>query len=337
MGILTIVTFYSLGVAFLGGDRSCDAAADIPFYNSRTTRKQSRILLHLLSKKGGVQSSTPTRTTVTTTIPTDRWNVFRLSRGGGDETGKDSNDDVSTVSSTTDVSSTNGTLEQVEKDDKMRSTSSASTDDINSGTFEILNEATVYSGWRTILQRTVRMRNGKVGTFDLVGVKTGGAAVLVFPWDTNTKTVTLIREYMPASNRIMYGLAAGLVEAKHHHDDDINIDHDLPVSYDPELIAARYELEEECHLKDGRWIPFCNVPTAMDKYSTTVIHGYLVLDPIKEHNPRPLDDEEDIEIVSGITIPQVLQLIENGEINLVSGWGCLLAIQKLRELGEYDK
>jgi len=186
--------------------------------------------------------------------------------------------------------------------------------------FEIIDEKIVYSGWRTILQRKVRMRNGKVVDFDLVGVKTGEGAVLVFAWDTKSKTATVIREYMPASNRILWGLAAGLIEEKHGHDTEL---------------AARHELEEECHLKGGKWIPLLTQPAAMDKYATTVIQCYLVIDPEPEMNPKPLDDEEDIEIISGVTIPEILSYVKDGEMNLVGGYGSLLAIEKLRELGEY--
>ncbi|KAG7370916.1 hypothetical protein IV203_019486 [Nitzschia inconspicua] len=191
---------------------------------------------------------------------------------------------------------------------------------VNYGSFEILDETIVYSGWRTILQRKVQMRNGKVVDFDLVGVKTGEGAVLVFAWDSRTRTATMIREYMPASHRVMYGLAAGLIEDKHGHDTEM---------------AARHELEEECHLKGGRWFLLTNEPVAMDKYSTTKMYCYLVIDPEPEENPKPLDEEEDIEIVTGVTIPEILQWLVNGEMNLVGSWGALLAIEKLRELGEY--
>ena len=155
----------------------------------------------------------------------------------------------------------------------------------------------------------------------LVGVKTNGGAVLVFAWNTKTKTVTLIREYMPGSNQIMWGLAAGLIEAGKHDDNS--------------LIAAQHELEEECHLVGGTYIRLCQHPSAMDKYSLTDIEVYLVLDPEPAgDSPRPLDDEEDIEIVHGVTIPAIMDHIRTGNMNLVSGWGCLLAIEKLRELGE---
>jgi 8-oxo-dGTP pyrophosphatase MutT (NUDIX family) len=197
---------------------------------------------------------------------------------------------------------------------------SATTVSSSSSSFEILGETVVYSGWRTILQRKVQMRNGKVVDFDLVGVKTGEGAVLIFAWDSRTRTATMIREYMPASHRVLYGLAAGLIEDKHGHDTEL---------------AARHELEEECHLKGGKWILLTEEPVAMDKYSTTKMYCYLVIDPEPEENPKPLDDEEDIEIVSGVTIPEIREWIAKGEMNLVGSWGALLAIEKLRDLGEY--
>lgn len=189
--------------------------------------------------------------------------------------------------------------------------------DGESSSFEILDETLVYSGWRTIVQRKVKMRNGKVVDFDLVGVKTGEAAVMVFAFDTKTKTATLIREYMPASHKVLWGVAAGLIEEKHGHDAHL---------------AAQHELEEECHLTGGEWVPLANTATAMDKYALTKIHAYLVLDPEPAINPKPLDEEEDIEIVSGVTIEEIMEYIANGEMNLVGGWGCMLAISKLREL-----
>lgn len=183
--------------------------------------------------------------------------------------------------------------------------------------FEILDEKVVYSRWRTIVQRKVKMRNGKVVDFDLVGVKSGEGAVLVFAFDTKSKTATLVREYMPASHKVLWGLAAGLIEDKHGHDP---------------YLAAQHELEEECHLAGGRWIPLSNAATAMDKYALTHVHAYLVIDPEPAMNPKPLDDEEDIEIVPGVKIDDILEFIANGQMNLVGGWGCMLAIAKLRDL-----
>lgn len=143
---------------------------------------------------------------------------------------------------------------------------------------------------------------------------------MIFAWDTKTKTATLLREYMPGSHRILWGMAAGMVEDKHGHD---------------AAKAARDELEEEAHLTGGIWIPLSKHPAVVDKYGLTTVEAYLVIDPEPAENPKPLDDEEDIEVVRGVTVPDIMRWIAAGEMNMVSAWGCMLAIEKLRELEEY--
>jgi hypothetical protein len=152
----------------------------------------------------------------------------------------------------------------------------------------------------------------------------GAGAVIVFAWNSKTKTAVIIREYNPGCHKILSGLAAGIVEKdinKHNADFDL---------------AARHELEEECHLAGGTWYRLCDegVSVPMDKYVITEIGAYLVIDPVKVSNPRPLDDEEDIEILEGVSVERIMDMIRGGHMNLVGGWGCLLAIEKLRELGE---
>ena len=136
-----------------------------------------------------------------------------------------------------------------------------------------------------------------------------------------------MREYNPGCHRILGGLAAGIVET-------------CPTKHgaDP-LLAARHELEEECHLAGGTWYRLTaeGVSVPMDKYVITEITAYLVVDPERVENPRPLDDEEDIEIVEGVTANEILDMIRGGDMNLVDGWASLLALQKLRELGEIIK
>lgn len=72
----------------------------------------------------------------------------------------------------------------------------------------------------------------------------------------------------------------------------------------------------------------------MDKYVVTEITPYLVIDAHHVPDPRPLDAEEDIEIVSGVSAQEILRMIREGDFNLVGGWAALLALAKLRELGE---
>ena len=88
----------------------------------------------------------------------------------------------------------------------------------------------------------------------------------------------------------------------------------------------------------GTWYKLVDngVAIPMDKYVMTEVIPYLVIDPVKVDNPRPLDNEEDIEIVEGVTIENILEMIRGGEFNLVGSWGCLLAIEKLRAIGQIE-
>lgn len=153
----------------------------------------------------------------------------------------------------------------------------------------------------------------------------GAGASIVFAWCTKTKTATIIKEYNPGCDRILAGLAAGIVEIGKHGSD-----------YD---LAARQELEEECHLSGGTWYRLLNdnVSIAMDKYVVTEIVAYLVIDPVKVDNPSPLDLEEDIEIVVGVTADEILEMIRGGDMNCIGGFASLLAIEKLRSLGEISQ
>jgi len=150
----------------------------------------------------------------------------------------------------------------------------------------------------------------------------GAGASIVFAWNSKSKTATIIKEYNPGCDQILYGLAAGIVEIDKHGSD-----------YD---IAARDELEEECHLAGGTWHRLLNndASIAMDKYLMTKIVAYLVIDPVKVEHPRPLDEEEDIEIVHGVSVKEIMEMICAGEMNCIGGFASLLAIEKLRSLGE---
>ena len=135
-----------------------------------------------------------------------------------------------------------------------------------------------------------------------------------------------------------YGIAAGLVEDKHIHidgeDDDDDDDQDGTGDIQ-KLIAAQHELEEECHLIGGEWIKLTG-DTLLDKYASTQATVYLNLNAKIAANPKPLDAEEEIVIVPNVTIPEILEMIAKGEMNCVGAWACLVAIQRLRELGEIE-
>ena len=134
---------------------------------------------------------------------------------------------------------------------------------------------------------------------------------------------------MPAPKKVMFGVAAGLIENKHNNH---------------AFIAAQHELEEECYLKGGNWFYLLNndahttttTTVSMDKYCTTEIHPYLVIDAerVCSSVSKPRDLEEDIEVVEGIDVDTLLVLLRSGRMNAISSWACLLALNKLRELGE---
>ena len=72
----------------------------------------------------------------------------------------------------------------------------------------------------------------------------------------------------------------------------------------------------------------------MDKYVVTEITPWLVIDPEHVLKPRPLDAEEDIVIIRGVTSEEIKETIREGDMNLVGAFASLLALEKLRSLGE---
>ena len=196
----------------------------------------------------------------------------------------------------------------------------------NNESFRIVSDQVVYSRWRKVLRRVVKFPNGNVVDYDVIDQK-GQGAVTIFAWNSKTKRATLVKEYNPGCHRRLYGTAAGLIEEKHESRGN---------DFDIAKMAAQCELEEECHLKGGTWYRLTSEGSTvpMDKYVVTEITPYLVVDAQHVADPRPLDDEEDIEIITDVTIDEIFGLIQNGKMNLVGGWASMLAIEKLRELGE---
>lgn len=207
--------------------------------------------------------------------------------------------------------------------------------------FALISDTVLYEKWRKLVSRKVRMPSGRIVNFEVVGQSSGRSkndendaitdqAVLIFAWNRSTQTATLIREYMPALHCKMFGLAAGMVETdKHGNKTAVNDD-------DMAWTAARHELEEECLLIGGEWIRLTESPVTMDKYSSTALSVYLVLDPVPVVVPhRPRDEtEEGMEVVRGVTVQELLQKIRAAEMTVVGSWASLLALRKLQEMGE---
>ena len=119
---------------------------------------------------------------------------------------------------------------------------------------DILGEIVAYRRWRTITERSIRFHETKVVDFDLVGLNGASSAVVIFAWDSSTKTATLVREYHPGPHAYLYGVAAGIVEEDKHNGDA--------------ALAAQHELEEECHLAGGTWYLLTPQPLACLLYTS---------------------------------------------------------------------
>jgi len=210
--------------------------------------------------------------------------------------------------------------------------------------YRIVSNETVYSNYRTVILRTVEHSISKYSgeeirsnvSYDLIAHKGTESAAIIVAWNTTSKTVTLVEEYHPGPNSRLVGPAAGLVDPIKHRLPEGS--EEIEKDFDMALIAARWEMEEELRLKGGTWHRLTNAPAYMDKYVICRVYPFLCIDPERvEHDkqlPRDKEEEHDMEILCNITVPELIEMISTGEMNLVGSWTCLLAIQKLRDIGE---
>lgn len=118
--------------------------------------------------------------------------------------------------------------------------------------YEILKDEVHYSGWRKVVRRSVTINDHphqRIIDFDVIDqAQSSGGAVIVFAWNSTSKTATIIREYMPGPHRVLSGLAAGIVEVGKHSEEP---------GEETSLVAARYELEEEWYVDSDLLVLTC--------------------------------------------------------------------------------
>ena len=165
------------------------------------------------------------------------------------------------------------------------------------------------------------MPNERVFQFDVLSQ--GNPSVVVFVFDTKRKTTTLLKEYQPGPDQVLYGTVAGMYEfsnGKHAN----------------ALQCAQYELEEEAKLRCERWIPLLHseqTSIPFDKYSDNRFYLFLALDCQSVEDPKERDDGEFIDIEHGVSKERLLDIIKRGKMNVASSFCVLLGIRKLMELG----
>lgn len=174
---------------------------------------------------------------------------------------------------------------------------------------------------RKIVRRDVEMPDKKVFQFDILSQ--GNPSVVVFTFDTERKTTTLLKEYQPGPNQLLYGTVAGMYECGNG-------------KHATALQCAQYELEEEARLRSERWIPLLNdehTSIPFDKYSDNRFYLFLALDCKSVENPRERDEGEFIDVEHGVSKERLLDIINHGQMNVASSFCILLGMQKLSEMG----
>ncbi|KAJ3276832.1 hypothetical protein HDV01_002887 [Terramyces sp. JEL0728] len=104
--------------------------------------------------------------------------------------------------------------------------------------FKVLEEKLAYKRYLSLWHTKVEYPNGQIIDWDSVGSgKQPPHFVVIFPFNTNTKKVTLIKEYNQGINDLRFTLPSGAFD-KH------------PTILD----CAKKELNEEARLKDGSFV-----------------------------------------------------------------------------------
>ena len=218
----------------------------------------------------------------------------------------------------------------------------SSNSDLSKKAFVKTNEEVMFKGWRTVVRKNVTNPNGHKVAFDITSQ--GNPSVVVFNWCSKTKTTTLIQEYHPGIEKVMFGTVAGNViyfKCFRYLTNHIYLllgVYEVNKKHTSALEAAQFELEEEAHLKTSneKWFPLLEnetYSTSVEKYSDNRLYMFLALDCEEVANPKPLDDEEFITIHRGVTYQELVHLLNTGQLNLPSSFTALMGLRKLQELG----
>lgn len=185
--------------------------------------------------------------------------------------------------------------------------------------FKIVSEKKIFERYQTVYQRDVLFPTGKTVSYDVLGnCRSDFTSVFVFPFNTKSQSVTLLREYSPGKNKETLSFVAGMFEKGKHR----SIEE-----------AARAELSEEAFLTGGKLIPLVSGGVSADKYSLNHFHYFLALDCVDDESPGERDEEEWITVVRGVSLSEVRKNIEGGELNTPNSLLGMLALDKLRGLG----
>ncbi|KAJ3337412.1 hypothetical protein HDU93_001112 [Gonapodya sp. JEL0774] len=189
----------------------------------------------------------------------------------------------------------------------------------------VLKEEKLFKRFVTVYNRTIRQPSGLVSEWDIVGHDQDGKGVpcaeanfvAVFPFDTKTKTTTLVREYAQGPHQMLYTVPCGAYDVRKHSS---------------HLDAAQHELSEEALLTGGTWITLSSgrgIPEL--KWSTNLFHVFLCLDPVEDSNPGQRDPEEIITVCRNVAVDDLKASIMRGEMLLPAVQTSWMALEYLEK------
>jgi hypothetical protein len=197
---------------------------------------------------------------------------------------------------------------------------------------KVLDETVAYDRYLTVFDRTVEFPEdgGLTVKYDLVGhPRANFRFAVIFPFhpkDSKAKTpakVTVIREYIQASNSLGYSLPTGGFNPKKH----------TSLSN-----AASDELAEEARL-EGSLIDMLDAidpehPGFVEgKWCSNRFRPYLAVDPKPMANPPKRDKEEFSIETNRVTFPELKRLMYSGEMMVPSIVTANMAIERLLKEG----
>ncbi|OEH80486.1 uncharacterized protein LOC34622169 [Cyclospora cayetanensis] len=181
----------------------------------------------------------------------------------------------------------------------------------------LLKDEVVYKGWRTVKRRTVSFPDGSVHEFDVTDAP---PAVLCLPYNSKTKTFTLLREYCPGPHCGMFCVVAGLLEPRHQ-----SVEH-----------CVACETEEEAGVRGGRLVPImenANLQLPGAKYTAQPFLPFLVIDGQKVSSDRLAADADELIETHEASTSEALDIVYKGQMTSTGSMMVLLGIHKLRQMG----
>ncbi|KAL1520653.1 hypothetical protein AB1Y20_022225 [Prymnesium parvum] len=182
--------------------------------------------------------------------------------------------------------------------------------------FRILSETRAYNRYIQVEHRRVAYPDGREVDFDIVGhPKNSFHFVVVFAFDSASRTITVIREFAQAAlphSAVVLGLPCGGFDGGKHTS---------------RLHAAQCELSEEAQLTGGTWhslLPEAHPGILEGKWSRNRFTPFLCIDPVPDKTPGEKDAEEHIS-AQQLSVEEVRQACLAGDMLLPSMQACVSA------------